>query len=95
MVCQLNTYSNVAHASDRSDCSSDTGITAGATSTTTNTITTTAGSNRRARRPQKATTSMRSVRCHSVNNSVVIRYPDSTKNTSTPRNPPVAQDQPP
>ncbi len=48
-----------------------------------------AGINRSTRRAQKRARSIRPVPLSSRISSVVIRYPDSTKNTSTPTNPAV------
>jgi hypothetical protein len=53
-----------------------------------------AGSSRRARRAQNAGRSIRPVSCRSRNSSVVIRKPDSVKNSDTPRNPPIATGHP-
>ena len=54
-----------------------------------------AGSSRLARRAQNAPSAIVADRCHSATSSDVIRNPDRTKNTSTPRNPPGAHDTPP
>ena len=48
-----------------------------------------AGRSRFARRAQNAMRSSVLVRPHSVSSSEVIRYPDRTKNVSTPRKPPL------
>jgi len=56
--------------------------------------TSSAGSRRRARRAQNPGRLMRPFRPHSVSSSDVMRKPDSTKNASTPRNPPGAHPAP-
>ena len=46
------------------------------------------GSSRRARWAQNLPSRTPPVRCNSLHNSEVIRKPERTKNTSTPRRPP-------
>jgi hypothetical protein len=50
-----------------------------------------AGSSRRARRPQKPSRLIRPVLPYSLSSRLVIRKPESTKNTSTPSRPPGSQ----
>ena len=81
--------------SPRSSRTSSGGSNVRAPSVTTATIRSSAGSSRRARRPQNAITAMRPFCSHSTSKRLVIRYPESTKNASTPKKPPRAHGIPP
>jgi hypothetical protein len=77
-----------------SDCCSAEPNSAAHSATATSTANS-AGSSRLARRSQKPPNPIRPLRSCSSSSSDVMRKPDTTKNTSTPKKPPCIHENPP
>src|SRR5580692_2826422 len=90
---QLLVYVTAASSASRSEAPWPGSITVAA-AVTTMSIRASAGNRRRARRDQKSFRLSRPTRSYWVASRSVIRNPLSTKNTSTPRNPPDSSDAP-